>query len=321
VLDFYILGMVVTPLEAAYAAGVFDAEGSLGIYRYDPPDYYHVAAALYNSESRLLEWFQTRWGGRLIEIRSSVLSRLPERRLVFRTGETKALLEAISPYLITKAARARAVRRFIELTYGRGWNRRAGRPAWLRLDQTRLFLSQAAPINMEVQPSSPSDVDKAYAAGLVDGDGHLGIRCIQIDPPRRDIYSPSCSISSVSVTPLRWLQSRWGGTMWRMGANRLSRQQGWTWQPRTAERLAFLRDISPRLRLKHAVGVNLLRLCEITFGKPYEHRPAAIFAEQTAIYARYLELTRRPTLRSAATDLPRGDRLRQIGALAQGTVK
>jgi hypothetical protein len=314
--------MVLTALDPAYAAGFFDAEGSLGIYRYDQPDYYHVAATLYNSESLLLEWFQARWGGRLIEIRSSVLSRLPERRLVFRTGETKALLEAISPYLITKAARARAVRRFVELTYGRGWNRRAGRPGWLRLSQTELFLSQTATANLEAEPRIPTEVDKAYAAGLMDGDGHLGIRLIRFDPPRRDIYIPNCSISSVSMTTIRWLQSRWGGTMWRMGANRLSRQQGWTWRPRAAERLAFLKDISPHLRLKQAVGVNLLGLLEISFGKHYEHRPAAIFAEQTAIYARHLHLTRRLALPAVDVNSPAGgDHLGQIGALAQGPVK
>jgi hypothetical protein len=99
-----------------------------------------------------------------------------------------------------------------------------------------------------------SETDKAYIAGLVDGEGCVRIWKVgsprQLDKMNRKtpIYNPWLSIANNNVEVLRWIQSLYGGRL--QPHNRTRPVQAWVLvlTSRAAERI--LKDIVPYLRIK-----------------------------------------------------------------------
>src|SRR5438876_10406982 len=91
--------------EVAYTAGFFDGEGCVNIARYlkrGRP--YHTLAIIFtNTDFRVLEWLQRRWGGYLTRpILPDGTRQRPYRHLRFSAGPARPLLLAMLPHLINK---------------------------------------------------------------------------------------------------------------------------------------------------------------------------------------------------------------------------
>src|SRR5439155_14127434 len=102
--------------EVAYTAGFFDGEGCVNIARYlkrGRP--YHTLAIIFtNTDFRVLEWLQRRWGGHLTKpiLRNSSRQR-PYRHLRFSAGPARPLLLAMLPHLIIKKSEVETALEFI----------------------------------------------------------------------------------------------------------------------------------------------------------------------------------------------------------------
>ena len=96
-----------------------------------------------------------------------------------------------------------------------------------------------------------ADTDRAYAAGLFDGEG-----CVLIAYPRtgngRRYHRLDVSIAQIDSRPLRWLRDRYGGHLTANPKRNQSVRIVWHWRvnDRTAE--AFLKSILPFSILKSA---------------------------------------------------------------------
>jgi hypothetical protein len=96
-----------------------------------------------------------------------------------------------------------------------------------------------------------TESDKAYAAGLFDGEGNVHIA---LDKRRAsaagDIFNMRIGVSQNDITPLLWLQQRWGGSIVahkrRTSAHNVT--HGWGCFAKMAA--VFLADTLPYLQVK-----------------------------------------------------------------------
>jgi len=108
----------------------------------------------------------------------------------------------------------------------------------------------------------PTEMDKSYAAGFMDGEGSITIAA----PNNQRGWYPKVQISQVDPAPLVWLQQRWGGSLHAVRRTYLREKHGqkasdiWLWQVSTQMCVRFLDDLLPFLRVKKPAAENALLL-------------------------------------------------------------
>ena len=95
-----------------------------------------------------------------------------------------------------------------------------------------------------------TEVEKAYAAGLFDGEG-----CIMIDKPRRGKgHTLVITLAMRESVAVAWLQERWPGSL-RSATRRPKTREAficWYWCRYTSAAATFLNDVLPYLLVKQA---------------------------------------------------------------------
>lgn len=122
------------------------------------------------------------------------------------------------------------------------------------------------PRGIRIAPTvSPTELDKSYAAGFIDGEGCITVR-INHSNMRRG-YGYSCYASlTVSQTEynrwvLVWLSERWGGAVRKMATPKNpNHAQGYEWCIVGQMFYACMDDVRPFLKLKKDQADNALRL-------------------------------------------------------------
>lgn len=94
-------------IELAWAAGLFEGEGSVRINGFRPNALGALSVELANCDMEIIEFFRARWGG---AVRTAKLK--PPRRQAYywrlAARQAAAFLEELRPYLRTARYRARA---------------------------------------------------------------------------------------------------------------------------------------------------------------------------------------------------------------------
>jgi len=113
--------------------------------------------------------------------------------------------------------------------------------------------------------SSLSDTDRAYAAGLIDGEGCIGLYNTRTRKERRAAYYQlTVRVAMRSGAPILWLQSRFGyGTT--TSHNKGSKAADvfyYVWQARNRQAETVLREILPYLVEKAPQARLALEFCE-----------------------------------------------------------
>ena len=129
------------------------------------------------------------------------------------------------------------------------------------------------PKGIKIRPTiQPSETDKAYAAGFIDGEGCVSVRISQVNVKRG--WSPSCYASvTVSQTDynkasLDWLSARWGGAVRKMAPpKRQEWAQGYEWCIVSQMFYTFMDDVLPHLIVKREAAENAMRIREIRSGR------------------------------------------------------
>jgi hypothetical protein len=92
------------------------------------------------------------------------------------------------------------------------------------------------------------DMNCAYVAGLIDGEG-----CIHLDVDRRhSTYRARVTVGMTepALSVLTALKEEWGGTLYQMRAANARWAAAWTWHLTGPPAVRLLRAIQPYLRIK-----------------------------------------------------------------------
>ena len=98
-----------------------------------------------------------------------------------------------------------------------------------------------------------TEVDKAYTAGLIDGEGWIGIQCHRAGTKGsvNDDYAPAVSVTMADREPLDYMCDVWGGKILLKkphGTNK--RAVYYMWYPRRVEMITLLEAIESYLKIK-----------------------------------------------------------------------
>jgi hypothetical protein len=111
----------------------------------------------------------------------------------------------------------------------------------------------------------PTEMDKAYAAGFIDGEGCITVR-VSPGTKNHKTWNPSMyaslTISQVDPRPLQWFQQRWGGSIRKLKRRADGRKDrdAWEWcvVGRTAQ--SCFEDVRDMLKVKQEPCDNAMRL-------------------------------------------------------------
>jgi hypothetical protein len=108
------------------------------------------------------------------------------------------------------------------------------------------------------------DTDAAWAAGFMDGDGHIGLRMV----PSTGTTAPRISAGQVIRDPLEELQRLFGGSIKGPFASKRGNSDKYLWSlSNTAEFVFCLEEILPYLRVKRRQAVLLLSYLQAVVGE------------------------------------------------------
>lgn len=243
----------------AYCAGVFDAEGSAMLLGQGPgrPRRPQLAAAM--TDPKPVEHLADHLGGFL---RTSPAR--PERRrqaqTIWRVNGAAALsaAKAIEPYLVIERRRQLTrmlVERYPAFDHRNISDKDATRrrhqaidALWSDMRTVNAGRAQSLP---HIERQDPTAEDWAYAAGILDGEGHITAK-------------QRVEICSTDPELIAWLNSRFaGGHMYDRGARDRNHNQIWLWTTsRSTGGREFLRGVSryllvPRKRERATVDVGV----------------------------------------------------------------
>lgn len=102
--------------------------------------------------------------------------------------------------------------------------------------------------------------DYVYTAGIVDGEGTIGLAKNNGD----SVYkSPYISVSSTTVELINWLHSKYGGTVCRHKPRKANHSPAFSWRLRTkAKVFELLRQVLPYLKVPDKIKRTTMLLNE-----------------------------------------------------------
>lgn len=96
-----------------------------------------------------------------------------------------------------------------------------------------------------VQPSATTELERAYTAGLVDGEGSIGLT------PWRSSHLPIVTVTNTDVRVIEWLEARFSnGNRSTLTRNVLQHRPRLNWRLSGRRAYAFLKELTPYLVLK-----------------------------------------------------------------------
>lgn len=87
-----------------------------------------------------------------------------------------------------------------------------------------------------------------WAAGFFDGEGSVMLS--RSVGPARTIYGLKAKAVQIDPRPLRKLQDKWGGKVWKSKSRNPNWRPVWTWEVRGLDAVVFLKDVLPYLQVK-----------------------------------------------------------------------
>ena len=110
-----------------------------------------------------------------------------------------------------------------------------------------------------------TELDKAYAAGLMDADGSFTLVKSKVKSTSKFYYGARCIVESTDIEIEHWFESLWGGSTFccksvdKLIAEGKNWRPKWRWTVASKSAEKFLDDVYPYLKLKKP-RARLLRL-------------------------------------------------------------
>lgn len=196
------------PCKLAYAAGVVDAEGTAAIARRVRAP--RISLSIAGDSHAILDHVQSIIGGkvwfhkRLKRFKDGTMRLVSNGRLSITSMiETKAICEALMPYLRLRAERCELLVRAISAHPN---DRVVMSEEMAKLNKKGIsddpLLPESKHFTIE-QVKAIKEADIAYLAGLVDGDGFIGI----------EYRKPGIKVALTKYAPLEFCHATFGGTI------------------------------------------------------------------------------------------------------------
>lgn len=141
----------------------------------------------------------------------------------------------------------------------------------------------------------------AYLAGLIDGEGYIGIKRTTRRDATSPIYHERIQVRMVHEGAIALLASTLGGNYYRERSHANNGRPLYCWQASDAKAAGIARELLPYLIVKRAAAENLLRLraskddprARLRGGRTQRRlMDPDVLAEREAIYVRAKELNR-----------------------------
>jgi len=100
--------MSLTERELAWAAGLFEGEGTIRINKATRSNLGHLVACVVNTDRQILEFFAARWGGRVNRHSLAGPNAKPAWYWTVGAGRAAAFIRDILPFLLTDRVRQKA---------------------------------------------------------------------------------------------------------------------------------------------------------------------------------------------------------------------
>jgi hypothetical protein len=138
--------------------------------------------------------------------------------------------------------------------------------------------------------------DLAYAAGMVDADGYVGI-CKNSQKPSRHWnprYQTEVVVTNTYLPMLEWLKANHGGSISIRGRVKDHHKTGYGWKIGDQLAAAFCRAIAPYMRIKREQALLIIEMQEAKLTpRPRGtgvRLPEELLARYESIYQRFLAL-------------------------------
>jgi len=120
-----------------------------------------------------------------------------------------------------------------------------------------------------------NEIDLSYAAGLIDGEGWIGMRKKKgaRNVGRAYSYAIGISVGMANQELPEWLCSMFGGVVYKRTSKQENRHDSWHWQIEHGTALLALRAIKPYLRLKRAQAELAIQFQEAIKPRQYKYHP------------------------------------------------
>lgn len=237
-----------------YAAGFFDAEGSIWINKFKRKSRLHPSYSLRinvtSTNQLIIQWFKTNFGG---SNRVDLRGKSPRFRWDAHGNIATNFLQKVIPYLQIKRSRAKLALQFqAEINKNKiKKNVKYNLTSLRSLRQREQFKNQISALNHgrpETKLKLPSRYGISYTAGLFDGDGSISIF----------IHRHQCSnhylrvdIASINQPIIYWLKNYFGGSVYiRKHLGEYHKHRLYSWRAYSIIAENFLQRVLPRLRLK-----------------------------------------------------------------------
>jgi hypothetical protein len=93
-----------------------------------------------------------------------------------------------------------------------------------------------------------TETDRAYLAGIIDGEGCIGVAYRRVKGKR--YITPTLQVNNTRQELLEWLYERYGGGVYHRTDTRPTRKPSWLWSVAGQKALTAIRDAYPYLLLK-----------------------------------------------------------------------
>jgi hypothetical protein len=121
------------------------------------------------------------------------------------------------------------------------------RTCWLQ--RVRIPDHQVSPTTVEPildTPSKTTEAERAYAAGIVDGEGHIGFTSWKGN------WLPVVVVTNTDPLLSEWLRDRFGGAIHWHGRRLAQHRDRYNWRLQGRHAMTFLQEIGTHLLLKRA---------------------------------------------------------------------
>jgi hypothetical protein len=96
-----------TPIELAWAAGLFEGEGTVRINKPSPRNWGALVVSVVNTDRQVLDWFQSRWPGYMKPATGLGPNQRPAWVWTIAARQAAGFLRDILPYVVRDAVRAK----------------------------------------------------------------------------------------------------------------------------------------------------------------------------------------------------------------------
>lgn len=232
----------------AYMAGVIDGDGHIGIVK-NPA--FCPAIQFVNESKALMNWAVLHFGG---SIRKEAIPSGKDfyRWVLYGKQAQKAFIANILPYMLIKRSQAEILREFLEIDRS-DYDPEKRNSFFLAIREARTLSS----LETDTQNKLDDKIACAYGAGLVDTDGHIGLRTVlsgkQVGGTRSRI-----EVVNIYKPALDALQKQFGGYVYiKETEAKWTQRYRWIVTDRKSQERFLLASL-PYLIVKRDKAQNLL---------------------------------------------------------------